>query len=446
MKTKWKLLLILGIFGFVMTYLGVKDWIVLSKPAKDITALWEADYQDLKVGDHVCFDVNLVWDLIGSQVTERKTLGITTSETESARYYLLPFCQDTEDGYLYPTPYLLVKLGSQYNSTMDGLIEKTEQWWDNNGTFDEIPSSSLHFDGRLEKLPNDVRKQLSSSLDAGETLEDYMLPVLFVPIAVPGAAKGMTIAGILCLMVFLAILFFVLRGEATATPQPIPGVRKEPFVPQGGDPGAVFAQQPQGGTFGSEFAQQGTGINTFGSAFAQQPQSGTFGTQPVAAPQQPATSQSQTASQYSTATLETTQIPYIPGYSYGPDPSKQNAGSPQSTASSPLGPVPTQTVGSTSPLGPSTLGPTPGQSGSSYGAPSSLQQPYGTTPEPQSVGSGYGSTPVQQPVGSGYGTAPVQSSKPPVQEEDGPLYADNTEMKSVFKGAFANSIDNGNNS
>ena len=415
MNTKWKLLIILGVFGLAMTYLGVKDWIVLSKPAKDITELWNADYQDLKVGDHVCFDVNLVWDLIGSQVRENKTLGITTSEKESARYYILPFCQDIEDGYIYPTPYLLVKLGSQYNGTMDSMIEKTADWWDNNGTYDEIPTSSLHFDGRLEKLPNDIRKQLSSSLDAGEDLEDYMLPLLFVPIAVPGAAKGMAIAGILCLMVFLVILFFVIRGAATASPQPIPGVRKQPFVPQGGDPGAVFAQQPQGGNFGSAFAQQGTGINTLG---------------------QPETSQP--SSQYSTATLETTQIPYIPGYSYGPDPSKQNAGS------SPLGPVPTQTTGSTAPLGPSTLGPTPTQTGSSYGAPSSLQQPYGTAPVQPPVGGSYGSAPAQQPVGSSYGSAPVQ--QPPVQEEDGPLYADNTEMKNVFKGAFANPTDNGNNS
>ena len=414
MNTKWKLLIILGVFGLAMTYLGVKDWIVLSKPAKDITELWNADYQDLKVGDHVCFDVNLVWDLIGSQVTEKKTLGVTTSETESARYYLLPFCQDTEDGYIYPTPYLLVKLGSQYNGTMDSMIEKTADWWDNNGTYDEIPTSSLHFDGRLEKLPNDIRKQLSSSLDAGEVLEDYMIPVLFVPIAVPGAAKGMAIAGILCLMVFLVILFFVIRGAATAAPQPIPGVRKQPFVPQGGDPGAVFAQQPQGGNFGSAFAQQGTGTNTLGQPETSQPRS-----------------------QYSTATLETTQIPYIPGYSYGPDPSKQNAGS------SPLGPVPTQTTGSTAPLGPSTLGPTPTQTGSSYGAPSSLQQPYGTAPTQPAVDS-YGSAPAQQPVGSSYGSAPVQQS--PVQEEDGPLYADNSEIKNVFKGAFANPTDNGNNS
>ncbi len=411
MNTKWKLLIILGVFGLAMTYLGVKDWIVLSKPAKDITELWNADYQDLKVGDHVCFDVNLVWDLIGSQVRENKTLGITTSEKESARYYILPFCQDIEDGYIYPTPYLLVKLGSQYNGTMDSMIEKTADWWDNNGTYDEIPTSSLHFDGRLEKLPNDIRKQLSSSLDAGEDLEDYMLPLLFVPIAVPGAAKGMAIAGILCLMVFLVILFFVIRGAATASPQPIPGVRTQPFVPQGGDPGAVFAQQPQGGNFGSAFTQQGTGTNTLGqtgtagSAFAQQGTGiNTLG--------QPETSQPR--SQYSTATLETTQIPYIPGYSYGPDPSKQNAGSAQSAGTSPLGPVPTQTTGSTAPLGPSTLGPTPTQTGSSYGAPSSLQQPYGTTP--------------------------VQ------EEEDGPLYADNSEIKNVFKGAFANPTDNGNNS
>ena len=69
MKFKTRLFFALAIFGVVMTFLGLSDWMCLSKPVKDITELWDYDYRDIKAGDHVCLDVNLVWDQIGSQIS-----------------------------------------------------------------------------------------------------------------------------------------------------------------------------------------------------------------------------------------------------------------------------------------------------------------------------------------------------------------------------------------
>lgn len=605
MNVKLRLMIVLGILGLVLTYMGGRDWIVLSKPAKDITELWEVDYHDLKAGDHVCFDVNLVWDQIGSETTTSKTYGVTTSERESARYYLLPFCRDREDGYLYPTPYLMVKLGSQYNSLMSTQISKTDEWWSGNGDYSSIPSTSIHMDGKLVKMPNDIRKQLKATLEAGEDIEDYMIPVIFERIAAQGAVKGMTIAGIVMIMCFLVMLFFVIKGSATAVQQPIPGVRRDPFVPQGGTPGtgmqgnfgSAFAQQPQSGTpgtgmqgnFGSAFAQQpqsgtpGTGMQgNFGSAFAQQgapqqsfgtgntapQQSGAFGAGNGS--QQSVTKQGTGASPYSTATLETTQIPYIPGISLGPDPSKRDP------SVGGAGAAPSQTPGSTAPLGPSSSqGPRPLGPSSSQGpqplGPSSILDgsqsesasilgntpapavsplssavkesaaeapaagnkeekkdeqglseeeaaqlramafatsrpavlplgggganvqatsqpatlPLGVSPttvsnhnfdipvpqseseenkastqSPMGASPLYGTGPAQQPQSAAptqqspmgasplYGTAPAApaAAKPaqPEEDENAPLYADNTEMKKVFKGAFANSNNNNN--
>ncbi len=563
MNVKLRLMIVLGILGLVLTYMGGRDWIVLSKPAKDITELWEVDYHDLKAGDHVCFDVNLVWDQIGSETTTSKTYGVTTSERESARYYLLPFCRDREDGYLYPTPYLMVKLGSQYNSLMSTQISKTDEWWSGNGDYSSIPSTSIHMDGKLVKMPNDIRKQLKATLEAGEDIEDYMIPVIFERIAAQGAVKGMTIAGIVMIMCFLVMLFFVIKGSATAVQQPIPGVRRDPFVPQGGTPGTGMQ-----GNFGSAFAQQGAPQQSFGTGNTAPQQSGAFGAGNGS--QQSVTKQGTGASPYSTATLETTQIPYIPGISLGPDPSKRDP------SVGGAGAAPSQTPGSTAPLGPSSSqGPRPLGPSSSQGpqplGPSSILDgsqsesasilgntpapavsplssavkesaaeapaagnkeekkdeqglseeeaaqlramafatsrpavlplgggganvqatsqpatlPLGVSPttvsnhnfdipvpqseseenkastqSPMGASPLYGTGPAQQPKSAAptqqspmgasplYGTAPAApaAAKPdqPEEDENAPLYADNTEMKKVFKGAFANSNNNNN--
>lgn len=476
MNTKLRLMIVLGILGLVLTYMGGSDWIVLSKPAKDITELWEVDYHDLKAGDHVCFDVNLVWDQIGSETTTNKTYGVTTSERESARYYLLPFCRDKDDEFIYPSPFLMVKLGGQYNDLMSEQISKTDEWWYGNGDLADIPTTSIHIDGKLVKMPNDIRKQIKATLDAGEDIEDYMIPVIFQKISAPGAVKGMTIVGIVLIMAFLVILFFVIKGSATAVQQPIPGVRREPFVPQGGAAGAGMQGNP-----GSAFAQQGMSQQSFGTANTAPQQSGAYGagntasqqsfgtgnTAPQqsgafgagnAAVQQSVNKQGSGASPYSTATLETTQIPYIPGISLGPDPSKQ-------------GPAPSQTFGGTAPLGPSSISGSVQSGPSAVSGPSSIlgSAPLGPSSSqgpqplgPSSVLDGSqsesslipGNTPAPAVLPLGGGGANVQASTQPAapakqpaepeEDENAPLYADNTEMKKVFKGAFASPANNGN--
>ncbi len=475
MKLKTRLFIVLATVGIIMTYLGVGDWMCLSKEAKDITELWDYNYSNIKVGDHVCLDVTLVWDQIGSQVSQSKTFGVTTSERETGRYYLIPFCQDTDDGYIYPTPYLMTKIPSQYNTLLDSQIEKTATWWESDGEFSEVPTCSLHLDGRIKKLPNDIRKQLANNLDPGESIEDYMLPLLFEPIMAPGAVKGMSIAGILCLMATLVIL--ALRLKSVAGPKPadygMPRSQGTAYTPQNGNTGnfgSSFAnQQPaQGGAgnmqssfaggqpqntagnnFGSSFAggqPQNTAGNNFGSSFAGgqpqntagnnfgssfvggQPQNtagGNFGSSFAGGqPQntagnnfgssfaggQPAASQpapeKPMGSPYSTATLETTPLPYIPGISLGPAPSQQGttvSGPSAMPGSTPLGP---SSVSGPAPLGPSSV------SGSGPLGPSPIRET-----EPASLFGDESPAPASEPV-SLFGSSPAEPSETVMSEEE----------------------------
>lgn len=633
---KWKIILAIGVIGIAFIAGALPDWLCLQKSPKDITNLWEYDYRQIKKDDHVCLDVTMVWDQIGTQIEESRTFGVKTSSKETGRYYLLPFCQEVEGGLVYPTPYLMMRLPAQYNSAMDTQISKTESWWETEADFDEFPVSSIHLDGRIEKIPNDMRKQLEATLSPGERLEDYMLPVLFVPIINPGASKVMSILGILLVMADLVIIFLVLKGAAGSSPMPTYGSASRTPDYGGGSSstaGASFSgNQTNAGTvpFGQAFAggqsaapgepvrSAFAGGAAMGSAFAgsqqtaqntafggpqpmpqnpafgggqsgpaqsfgasqpaAQPQSSAFGggqsgpaqsfgaSQPAAQPQNPAFGggqsgpaqpfgASQPASQpqnssYSTASLETTQIPYIPGISVGPAP-----GAPAQSGPSPLGP---SSLPGSGPLGPSGGISGPSQSGPSPMGPSSIlgSEPVSTSPvygagsqpaspvspvpanepapapaaaekpemteeqaaqiaamafgssqpamlplggntasvqaasqpatlplgvSPTQVSSGnsftmppaqpestaapatppspiYGSGPATPPspiYGSGpatppspiYGTAPAaapEKSTPPAEDENAPLYADNTQMKKVFQGAFSNSNNNGN--
>ena len=247
MKLKTRLFIALVTIGVVLTFLGIRDWMCLSKPVKDITNLWDYDYSNLKAGDHICLDVTLVWDQIGSQIEQSKTYGVTTSERETGRYYVIPFCQDEDKDYIYPTPFLLAKIPSSFNSAMDSQISKSDDWWATDEDFTTIPTSTMHFDGKLVKIPNDLRKEIESKVYPGEDLEDYMLPVMFEPIMAPGAVKGMTIAGIICLLITGGILFVMFRnksGDQTAL-YGAPKATNAGFVPQSGNAGSTGFGAPQ---------------------------------------------------------------------------------------------------------------------------------------------------------------------------------------------------------
>ena len=299
MKLKTRLFIALAAFGVIMTVMGVKDWACMAKPAKDITELWEYDYNNLKPGDHICFDVTLVWDQIGSEVTTRKTYGVTTSETESNRYYLIPFCQDEDEDYIYPTPFLLAKIPSRYNAALDSQISKSDAWWESDADFSEVPKSTIHLEGRLSKIPKDIRVQLEECTFSGESLMKNTLPVMYETTLSLSAARGLSLAGIVCLAITGVIVVLTFKGKsAQGADYGMPKMQGTGYVPKeagAAGPASGFGNtQPQNtmGNYGQAplggQPQQNT-TGSFGAPLGGQPQqnaTGSFGTPLGGQPQQ----------------------------------------------------------------------------------------------------------------------------------------------------------------
>ncbi len=234
---KFKIFVILLVLGIMFTFTAVPDVISLSKPATDITNLWEADMSALKNGAHLSLDITLVYENIGSEITTRKTMGVTTSEKETAHYYLLPLVSTDSTGFIYPYPFMVAKLPSSYNSVMSSQITKSDAWWENeDATFDQVPRSGVHLDGRLKKMPSKMRKALEESLEQGETFEDYFIPYVFEPIAVPSACYIMLALGLGCLIASIVIVLLTIKSiKETPTFTPTSGTKYEYYGPQGAD-------------------------------------------------------------------------------------------------------------------------------------------------------------------------------------------------------------------
>ena len=234
---RFRIFLVVLVVGIMMTFMSVPDCITLSKDPVDVTKLWDADLSTFKNGAHICLNITLVQDTIGSEITTSKTMGVTTSEKESARYYLLPLISTDSNDYLYAYPFLVVKMGTQYNSVMTSQITKTNSWWDDpNASFDQVPVSDIHLDGRIKNMPAKMRKSLEGSLKAGESFENYFLPYVFEPIAAPKACYIMAAIGILCLIASVVIIVLVVKSiKETPDYAPTTGTKYEYYGPQGAD-------------------------------------------------------------------------------------------------------------------------------------------------------------------------------------------------------------------
>lgn len=233
---KFRIFLIVLVVGIMATFMAVPDCIALSKPATDITNLWDADLSALKNNAHISMDITLVWDNIGSEIETRKTMGVTTSSKETAYYYLIPLISNDNNDYVYPYPFLVAKLSSRYSSLMTKQIELSDAWWENNSAgFDTVPVSGIHLDGRLKKMPSKMRNALEETLAAGEAFEDYYIPYVFEPIAVPSAPYIMLAVGIVCLLVSGVILFLMIRSIKDAAAFAPTQKNYEYYGPQGAE-------------------------------------------------------------------------------------------------------------------------------------------------------------------------------------------------------------------
>ena len=393
MKLKSRLLLILVVIGVVLVWKSVPDWLIMQKPAVDITDLWDCDLDEIKPGTHICLDVTLVWSQVGSSIEQSKTMGVTTSERVTGHYYVLPLCSWDDDNMMYPTPFLLTSLPTSYESTMLTQIEKTENWWESNADFDSVPTCSIHLDGVLNKIPSNMKKQINSNLlSSGESFDEYFVDCMFRPIASPASLGVMALIGFACCIAAGLIFFLSIRagsGKPTygAGPNYVPnGVA---YTPQTGATDAPVYNGSTGatgsvtGTDAAAGAQ--TGTQSFASAFGSAPVQGSsnaFGSSPV---QGSSSAFGSTPVQGSTPAFGSTPAQGSTT-AYGTAPVQ---GSTPAYGSAPV-------QGSTP-----AFGSTPVQGNSSA---------FGSTPAQGSTPA-YGTSPVQGST-SAYGSAPVQNNTP----------------------------------
>ena len=285
---RFRIFLVVLVVGIMMTFMSVPDCITLSKDPVDVTKLWDADLSTFKNGAHICLDITLVQDTIGSEITTSKTMGVTTSEKESARYYLLPLISTDSNDYLYAYPFLVVKMSTQYNSVMTSQITKTENWWNNpEATFEQVPTSGIHLDGRIKNMPAKMRKSLEESLDPGDRFEDYFLPYVFEPIAVPKVCYIMAAIGILCLIASVVIIVLVVKSfKETPDHAPTTGAKYEYYGPQGADQPYQSGYSTTART--ANIANKGPSVKDMvGGAFASSGTPSVSGTLPPTTPATP---------------------------------------------------------------------------------------------------------------------------------------------------------------
>ena len=230
---KFRIFFIVLVVGIMLTVISVPDAISLMKPANDISQLWVTDPTVLKAGDHVCLDISLISDSPFSSVETTKVYGVTTSERETDRYYYIPYIRSNAT-QIYANTFLVAKISSEYNATMTKQIDASNKWWeDPNATFDDIPTTTFHFDGILKKMPKDLKTQIDGTLPAGVHVE----PLLFTPVAVPTAAYVTSAIGLLCLIVSIIVIVLVIKSaKQTPALAPTAGAGNyEYYGPQGAD-------------------------------------------------------------------------------------------------------------------------------------------------------------------------------------------------------------------
>lgn len=168
-----RLIIIFVILGGFLTFSGTKTIIYMSKEPVDIFEL--DSWDELKPGMHVKCEIPMIWDAYISNVTERKTFGITTSEKETGREYLVPHIIETSRYYEIEG---FISYSSSNYSLMDKMIEESDKWYnDTTGRYE--CETTVPVEGYLTKLSNDelkyMREYLSYGMDASE-VDSYIYP------------------------------------------------------------------------------------------------------------------------------------------------------------------------------------------------------------------------------------------------------------------------------
>ncbi len=210
MKHAWKIILFMGILGVVLTFMGGKDVLRMSK---DPIQMESVDWGTLDAGDHVQITVDMIWGQFYTETTEETTFGITTDSHESGRGYAIPHLFIDNEGYYDIDYYIGLRVSdkSDYRVVEQVLKESDDWYYDETGTVG-YGMTTYYVDGVLEKMDSDEKELMEEYLlGCGYTnseISQMMCPYMITKIN--KNASGITMGiGIFFDVITLGILGFI---------------------------------------------------------------------------------------------------------------------------------------------------------------------------------------------------------------------------------------------
>ncbi len=217
MKNAWKILLFIGALGIILTFMGAKDTIKMSKDPVNMNT---TDWSTLEAGDHVQITIDMVWGQFYYETTDNTTFGITTSSRESGRGYAIPHLFVNDEGFYDIDYYVGLRLASQsdYNVIEQVLAESDAWYYDTTGTVD-YGMTTLYIDGTLEKMDSEekdlMREYLLGCGYTNSEIDQIMCPYMITR-GNKSASKitlGIGIVFDVILLVILGYLFYQKKKE-----------------------------------------------------------------------------------------------------------------------------------------------------------------------------------------------------------------------------------------
>ena len=272
MKVKSRLIFFMLILGAVLTFMGVKDLLVLWKEPVDVL---NEDPSELENGMHVHTTVDLVWDQFIEETSYRTAYGIKVSaEEESARYYALPYLK-AENGMIMLDQLIGIRVSVNHPAcrTLETILDETNDWWfDETGKVD-YGYTTLEVDGKLREMTEEEQGYLIDYITMDGTISrseamEYMVPYVIL-VENLNAAYPMTAIGLIILLIPILIIV-VVKIKEKRTAAMMYGRPHETAKPEGTyyEPDDITMAPAAYGsmTYGTNTYGQNTyGQNTYGS-------------------------------------------------------------------------------------------------------------------------------------------------------------------------------------
>lgn len=221
--------LLLVIVGILLVYNFRKDIKSCFMKPYDI---YEVDAGEIKAGDAVVTNLDLLLDSFGTLETTHTKNGAVTGRSYSY-FYIVPVFDD------YDTYYIAVKVPQKYEDEFDDIVDAT---WDLLvGDTDELTDSPFEFAGNVQKLEDEGYEYMLEwfedydwfETDDRTEIEKYVLP-LCLEIKDLSRTRIICIAAIAAIVLGIVLLVLSVRSSANGLKKKKADSQSEPAAENGG--------------------------------------------------------------------------------------------------------------------------------------------------------------------------------------------------------------------